>query len=304
MKHKFTSLLSMGLTCCFLSSCGDQSPSTVGGNQKPSVYTVNYPLAYFAERIAGDQVDVVFPEMEGDPVFWEPSVEQVAEFQKANLILLNGATYAKWTDKVSLPQASLVNTSSSFEQQFIEGEEDAAHSHGPGSEHSHGVIAFTTWLDLKQAVLQAEAIDKRLGVANSGFDQLKKDLLELDQEWEKAFARFTGQPLLGSHPVYQYLSRRYQLALESVHWEPDVAPDAAMWEELETVLKSHPAKVMLWEGEPLPETEERLAGIGIQSIVFDPCGNRPDTGDFLSVLRQNAKNLEAASIQPTPDAAP
>ncbi|NJN46252.1 MAG: hypothetical protein HC808_06995 [Candidatus Competibacteraceae bacterium] len=35
-----------------------------------SVYTVNYPLAYFAERIAGEQAEVVFPAPAGrDPAF-------------------------------------------------------------------------------------------------------------------------------------------------------------------------------------------------------------------------------------------
>jgi hypothetical protein len=33
---------------------------------------------------------------------------------------------------------------------------------------------------------------------------------------------------------------------------------------------------------------------GINSLVFDPCGNVPEPGDFLSVVRQNAENLKAA----------
>ena len=39
-------------------------------NQPLNIYTVNYPLAYFAERIAGDQAKVVFPAPPGvDPAF-------------------------------------------------------------------------------------------------------------------------------------------------------------------------------------------------------------------------------------------
>ena len=37
------------------------------------IYTVNYPLKYFAERIAGEHADVVFPApADGDPAFWCP----------------------------------------------------------------------------------------------------------------------------------------------------------------------------------------------------------------------------------------
>ena len=45
-----------------------------------SVYVVNYPLAYFAERIGGDRVDVRFPAPpDVDPAFWQPDVETIAE---------------------------------------------------------------------------------------------------------------------------------------------------------------------------------------------------------------------------------
>jgi zinc transport system substrate-binding protein len=48
---------------------------------------------------------------------------------------------------------------------------------------------------------------------------------------------------------------------------------------------------MIWEGEPLPESVAKLKEMGIESIVFDPCGNRPDEGDFLSVMKNNVANL-------------
>ena len=49
---------------------------------------------------------------------------------------------------------------------------------------------------------------------------------------------------------------------------------------------------MLWEAEPASENVERLRSLGVESIVFDPCGNRPEAGDFLSVMLKNAANLE------------
>ena len=63
------------------------------------VHTVSYPLAYFAERVGGAAVDVTFPAPTAtDPASWSPDAETIAAYQKADLILLNGATYAKWVD--------------------------------------------------------------------------------------------------------------------------------------------------------------------------------------------------------------
>ena len=53
-----------------------------------SVYVVNYPLQYFAERIGGPDVRVVFPApADGDPAFWKPLPEQIAAYQKPDLTL-------------------------------------------------------------------------------------------------------------------------------------------------------------------------------------------------------------------------
>jgi len=41
-----------------------------------SVYVVNYPLKYFAERIAGEHATVILPTLAGtDPAFWMPDAK-------------------------------------------------------------------------------------------------------------------------------------------------------------------------------------------------------------------------------------
>ena len=65
--------------------------SATAGDERLTVYVVNYPLQYFAERIAGDQATVVFPAPpDEDPAFWTPDVSTIAGYQQADLILLNG----------------------------------------------------------------------------------------------------------------------------------------------------------------------------------------------------------------------
>ena len=271
--------------------------------QKLTIYTVNYPLAYFAERLAGDLAQVEFPAPpDVDPAFWMPDADTIAAFQAADLILLNGAGYAKWVDKVSLPASRLVNTSRGFTDQYIETTGGVSHSHGPGGEHSHSGIAFTTWLDLDLAAHQAEAVARAIARkrpetqarVGRNLEALRSELLALDARLAATVATAPARPLLASHPVYQYLARRYGLNLRSVLWEPDDVPTPQQWAELERTLGEHPAHWMLWEAVPAPETASRLRALGVESIVFNPCANRPADGDFLSIMDDNAKNLSTA----------
>ncbi len=270
-----------------------------------SVYVVNYPLKYFAERIGGDHVDVRFPARPGvDPAYWVPNAEIITAYQKADVILLNGAGYAKWVDKVSLPSAMLVDTSRAFADRIIEIKDQATHIHGPKGKHAHGGHAFTTWLDPMLAIEQARVVkdalaekcpDGKTAFAEQ-FSELEKELLELDKQINAIVSTDPTRPLVFSHPVYQYMEIRYGLNGRSVHWEPDGPPTEAMWAELKGLLAEHPAKWMVWEGDPDAETVVKLRGLGLGSVVFDPCGTASGDGDFLARMRENVAALQQTSV--------
>ncbi|HBH34884.1 MAG TPA: zinc ABC transporter substrate-binding protein [Gammaproteobacteria bacterium] len=278
------------------------APTAIAAD-KLKVYTVNYPLAYFTERIAGEQAEVVFPAPpDVDPAFWMPDTDTIIAYQRADLIVINGANYAKWISKVSLPRLRMVDTSRPFADRFLQ-QQATSHSHGTGGDHSHSGTAFTTWLDPGQAVQQAEviaaALTRKRPAAKQRFesnlDGLKSDLLALDERIARITMSAADSPILASHPVYQYLARRYGLNLRSVMWEPDEVPDESQWAEFVKILEEFPAKWMLWEAEPASESVEWLRSLGVESIVFNPCGNRPESGDFLSVMLKNAASLEDVS---------
>ncbi len=268
-----------------------------------TIYTVNYPLAYFAERIAGDQATVVFPASAGiDPAFWQPDIEMIRAYQQADLILLNGAGYARWTSKVSLPLLRTVDTLRAFRDQLIKSTSGMSHSHGGGDSHSHAGTAFTTWLDLSQAVKQATSIAVAIKRARplqadlfeKNLRELEAELLELDRQLIDLTDEPSSLLLLASHPVYQYLARRYQLNLQSVTWEPDAVPDSSQWQTLKNLRADHAASWMIWEAEPVVETVSGLTEMGISTLVYQPMGNKPASGDFISVMSDNLKNLAKA----------
>ena len=261
---------------------------------------MNYPLKYFATRIGTEHIQVEFPvPSDVDPAFWTPAPETLAEFQSAELILLNGAGYAKWIDIVSLPQSKLVVTSESFEDSYIEVSDAVKHSHGPSGEHDHVGTAFTTWLDPELAIKQAQSVERTLSRLlpdksdefAKNYAQLEGDLAMVNESIGGILDGYEGR-LIFSHPVFQYLQRRYKLDAKSVHWEPDEFPSTSQWQEFETLLESHPAKWMIWEAEPHRDSVARLSQLGVGSITFEPCGNIPSQGDYLKMMLRNAEALK------------
>lgn len=294
--------------------CGGPAPDDARDADAPPperretlvVYTTSYPLAFFAERIGGENVTVEFPVPAGiDPAYWTPSAGEIAAYQVADVILLNGAGFERWVGRSSLPGSKLVNTSAAFEDLYIVAEEAVVHTHGPEGEHEHENVAFTTWLDPALAIEQARAVRGALVARlpgaeadfTAGFDSLAADLSRLDDRLEAWATARTGEPILASHPVYQYLARRYDLNLRSVHFEPGEVPSSGGWLDLAALLQEHPARWMLWEAEPVAETRQRLASdFRVTSVVFEPCGNRPASGDYLGVMMANVDALETLPV--------
>lgn len=283
------------LAGCLLCACGQKSPtaSTDDPGSLPQVYAVNYPLAWAARGLAGDQADVHFPApADIDPVYWQPDLATIAAYQGADLILLNGAGYARWVGDISLPRNRMLDTSRDFQQQLIGIDASAVHSHGPSGDHSHGDTAFTTWLDLslfgRQVAAVAQGLSRLIAV-----DATK--LQSRISDWDNALAvvgeKLRGAPVLYSHPVYQYLDRAYAFNGLALHWEPAEYPSPEQWTALTEVLAQHPAQLMLFEAQPLEKTRARLAELGIVVSIFQPMGNRPSEGDFGTVMNTNIDNL-------------
>jgi len=302
MRRLFTIRIAFNLIVVTLTIYG-ATLSTALAQNALNVYVVNYPLKYFAKTIGGPHVKATLPvPPDVDPAYWTPSIADIGAYQQTNLILLNGAGYAKWVSKVSLPRSKTIDTSRAFKDQYITVKAITTHSHGAEGEHAHEGLAFTTWLDLSLAVQQAESVYKALARKQpdlkaeflANYRLLEKDLLALDRRLETIVSRNPSIPILFSHPVYDYLIARYGLNARSLHWETDQVPSKSQLMELERINRVHLARWMVWEGKPTDLAVEKLKAIGISSMVYDPCGNLPSSGDFISVMRQNIKNIESS----------
>lgn len=305
--QSFLAFALLSLVACGQGTDTQAVSNNAGAAPRPlEIYTVNYPLAWAAQQLVGAWGEVHFPApADVDPAFWQPDMGRIAAYQQADLILLNGANYARWLSRVSLPDNRLVDTSRAFTDQLIALDSGPVHSHGPGGDHSHGDLAFTVWLDLGLYVQQLQAVavavagklPQQSGGIAAHENELIDQLAAMDTELIELGNQFNGAPVLYSHPVYQYFERRYHFNGRTLHWEPDQSPTRQDWSELRVLLEQHPAGIMLWEGEPLPQTRAGLKELGVEAVVFKPMGNRPTEGDFLSGMSANIERLRAYRAQ-------
>ncbi len=290
------------LACMLTPGCTKKSAAKKSvKSQTPVVVTTNAPVNYFATQLGGDDFKFLFPIGPGiDPAYWQPTAEEIEAVQQADLILANGATYEKWMRNASLPESKIVDTSAAFKKHWIETTDGVIHSHGPDGAHTHVGTAFTTWIDFSQALQQAIAVKESLiklapdaaETINANFKKLESDLKSLDERMASAAKSIGDQPLVVSHPVYHYWTRRYQLNTQSVHFEPDEEPSAVELEKLRKLLINHPAKFIIWESEPLIDIVKLMEGMGLRSVVFAPGGNRSDNLDWHRQMQINIANLK------------
>jgi zinc transport system substrate-binding protein len=317
--NKF-SVVVITLMCLVMTAC--ESPDGTGQVKSdvtptpphvPVVYTVNYPLAWMAGQITGqiegqiegqvedNSVEVIFPVPTGiDPAHWQPAAEDILLYQQADRVLLNGTNYASWVSFAALSSGRLVDTTAGADERFVP-LGAVTHTHGPSGAHEHGNVATHTWLDPMLAVTQAAIVADTLIDLLPEKQEMCADNLSglmarfglLDTMLAEGFSGWSEKGVLYSHPVYQYLDQRYALNGRSLVWEPDQIPAEEEWRKLAAMLAVRPATIMLWEAEPSAETISHLKRLGITTIVFEVCGNRPAAGDYLQAMDANLKRIQA-----------
>ena len=288
--------------------CGKQVSQEEAPTGKPVIYTTFYPTQYFAERIGGERIDVVCPvPADADAIFWMPDANAIQAYQKADLVIVNGAEFAKWVRKVSLLENRVVDTARPFRDDFITFERAMVHSHGKGGMRAHEGLDGHTWIDPVNATVQANEIRKALikrfpqqeAVFEQGFAALSKDLDGLDKTLKAYQAAYKNQPLLASHPAYNYIARRYGWNLANLNLDPEVMPSDEVLQGIKELLVKRPAKYLIWEAYPKKEIAERMQKeLGLISIEFSPCEllSEEDLANGVNYLKVMQRSIESISV--------
>ncbi|WP_339176972.1 metal ABC transporter substrate-binding protein [Paenibacillus sp. FSL H8-0317] len=135
---------------CGQKSASDANTSSTGASNtvstenevaKLDVQVSFYPMYEFTKNVAGDLADVHTLVPAGlEPHDWEPTPQDIASIEKADVLVYNGAGMESWIDQVtgSLSNTSLIQVEASKGINLLEGgEHDHHHEDSEATEHEH-----------------------------------------------------------------------------------------------------------------------------------------------------------------------
>lgn len=302
------------LLCSLTALAGCAKPKAADrANGKIAVYASIYPLAYFAEQIGGERVDVRALVPPGtEPHEFELSTQDMARLSQADVFIYNGAGFEAWSEqaKQALDPSRTVQVNATKGVSLLEAEEEHA-DHGEHEEHGHGHEGVDphVWLDPKRAMIQARNIRDGLIQADprhkaeyeANYVKLQQRLTELDREYADLVKRTPVKTFLVSHAAFGYLADRYglqQIAIAGL--SPSDEPSAKELQALIETAKRKKVRAIFFETLVNAKTAETLKReIGAKSLTLNPLeGLTPEEikrgEDYFTIMEKNRKNLAQA----------
>lgn len=177
-----------------------------------------YPLAYFAERIGGQHVQVQsLLRDNADLHSVDLSPGDIAAVQEADLFVYNGADLEPWVEEDLLPaidttRLRVVEATAAAGDQLIERKEDG-HEEG----HEHGDVDPHTWIDPVLARIEAEAIFQALSEVDpgnasayaAGAASLLARLETIADAYTSGLASPAHDAIIVAHDAFSYLGHRH-----------------------------------------------------------------------------------------------
>ena len=245
-----------------LAACGG-GDKTLKEGEKPVVMATTVHLASLAMAIAGDDANVEMLAPEGSSMHdYEPSVADRRRLEAAHLLLVNGLQFEPF-DAAKLAEtakAKLVDCSAGMPEAFlIEGEEEEeghGHHEHEHEHHDHGAHNPHVWLSTEGAITQAKAIADALADFDAAhaegyrkrFDELKKRLEALRDEYKPKLAKLKKTAFVSNHDAFPYFAREFGLKQVGViQRTPGQDPTVAERREIELLLARGDAHAIFME---------------------------------------------------------
>jgi zinc transport system substrate-binding protein len=260
-----------------VAGCGGPAGADAG---KTDVVAGFYPLAFAAEEVGGDGVEVTNLTPAGaEPHDVELSVRDVEDVRSADIVLFLGDGF----------QPSLEEATASAEGQAVD--LLAGLDRIEGDPH--------VWLDPVRFAEVVERIGAVLG-AEAPARELAARLRALDDELRTGLADCERRELVTAHDAFAYLGERYGLELIPIAGvSPEVEPSARGLEQVVEVIRASGATTVFVEPLLSPEVGETVAReMGAETAVLDPLEGLGEEAldrgdDYFSVMRANLAALRA-----------
>lgn len=281
-----------------LGGCSAFTDDAGGSGNGLQVAAAFYPLAYVADRVGGDRVDVTnLTAPGGEPHDLEPSVAVTAEIAEADLVVyergFQPAVDAAVDENASgdvLDAADVVDLVP-FREHGVDSDETDPHF----------------WLDPLLLADVADAVADRLADADpdhadefrANAADLRGDLEQLDREYADGLAGCARTTVVVSHDAFGYL-QRYGLDMEAIlGLSPEAEPTPTDLARLQDLIRADGVTTVFSESIVSAKAAESLAeATGAKSGVLDPIEGLTDRTadqDYLSLMRSNLAALEKAN---------
>ena len=313
---RFQLLILMLLSVLIGCTHSDQPPSQSKNSRKslPRIVVTSRPLMQMTQAIVGDAGDVVLvvPNETSSPN-WSPTVDDAKTMQQARLILVSGAGYEPWKDRVSLPGSRMRDTAAGYYDQLIRIPDAVKHQHGPDGPHSHPGTVWATWLDPELCIAQLHQVSVNCGrlfperkqSIEAAEARLSAELNALNSLIDsiKAAANNKGLMVFSDAPHYQYLTRRLAWTLSYLHWDlADTLSDADRSELLDVVnantsdaVNRDKRRIFLLDSRHTADTEDFVRKSGGTVVRIDLCETAsPKNTSLPNRLRQNLQRIRDA----------
>lgn len=280
---RFVGVLLVLLLSPAVSACGGSSQPAKG--RKP-VVAAFYPLAWAAEQIGGETVDVVNltpPGAEPHDIELSPGDIQIAH--DADLVLYFGEGFMPALEDAVQGRDNAVDLLAG-ERLLAGGDERGVDPH--------------VWLDPKRYAALVVKIAASLGEPEAGV-ALSGRLEHLDGEFRRGLDDCTRHEIVTSHAAFGYLADAYgleQIALTGL--SPEAEPSPRALEALVDEVEKRGATTVFFETLVSPRLAETVAReAGVDTAALDPIEGLDEEelaggADYFSVMRENLAALRKA----------
>jgi len=299
---------------CLIGGCSEtKAPQTLSSKDEDRTLIVvtSQPLLEMTQTLVGNHASIMLMVPDGiSSPDWSPTAEDARTMQQASLVLLSGAGYEPWKDRVSLPRSRVRDTATGYYDQLIRIPDAVTHQHGPGGSHSHPGTVWATWLAPELCAAQLHQVslncirlkpDQKQDIETAEA-KLAAELNALNAMILSIQAATRDDPLVvfSDAPHYQYLTQRLGWELHYLHWTGLGPLTDADRTELQGRLKSESdtaaagtnRRLFLLDSRQSVETEAFVRDSGFTVIRIDLCETASSESMPLPVrLKQNLQRI-------------
>lgn len=293
-------LTGCGATNSSVSSQGSGTQSSK--DTKLTVYTSVYPMYDFTRKIGGDKIELKNLVPPGtEPHDWEPKPSELAQLEKADVLIYNGAGMEPWLDKVlqSINTEKILRVEATKDLNLLTSANEAHNIETDPHVWLDPMLAKQEVGTIKNSLVSADPANKAYYEKN--YTDLIAQFDQLDQEYKAAVAEFSKKDIVVAHQAFSYLSNAYglnQVAIEGLSADSEPLPGRMV--EIVEFVKDKQLKYIFFEELVSPKVAQTIAQeTGASTAVLNPFEGLSESDqqagkDYFSVMRDNLEVLKKA----------